>query len=161
MATVRWLISFRIRLITCFIFWNFSTKGGWRWGLDLDGILPSIFLPIPLGEPSKKKNTKFWTFIEKRYGHVLRGRGGQRAMSKVVFCKKSLFFWPLKSFSVLKYLHSTCFKTWTSISRTYPSPTWKISLLDLSEIDFKISNFFCQNVQTTVGGGGVKEPRPK
>ena len=27
-------------------------------------------------------------FIEKRYGHVLRGEGGQRASSKVVFCKK-------------------------------------------------------------------------
>ena len=42
----------------------------------------------------KKKTTKFWTFIEKRYGHVLRGRGGQRAMSKVVFCKKVCFLAP-------------------------------------------------------------------
>ena len=30
-------------------------------------------------------------FIEKRYGHVLRGEGGQRASSKVVFCKKVCF----------------------------------------------------------------------
>ena len=55
----------------------------------------------------QKKTTKLWTlskhwgvsgaakpFIEKRYGHVLRGEGGQRAMSKVVFCKKSLFWGP-------------------------------------------------------------------
>ena len=30
-------------------------------------------------------------FFEKRYGHVLRGGGGQRASSKVVFCKKVCF----------------------------------------------------------------------
>ena len=41
-------------------------------------------------------------FIEKRYGHVLRGEGGLRASYKVVFCKKSLFWGSLKSFSVLK-----------------------------------------------------------
>ena len=53
-----------------------------------------------LGEPSKKKNyqtldiIQTWgrgvsgpakLFFEKRYGHVLRGEGGQRASSKVVF----------------------------------------------------------------------------
>ena len=31
-------------------------------------------------------------FIEKRYGHVLRGEEGQRASSKVVFCKKKFVF---------------------------------------------------------------------
>ena len=43
-----------------------------------------------------------------------------------------------------------------------PKPYQKILLFDLSEIDFVFSNFLCQNVQTTVGGGGVraKSERP-
>ena len=45
----------------------------------------------------------------------------------------------------------------TSISPTNPSPIRKISLFDLSEIDFVISNFLGQNVQTTVWGGGGAE----
>ena len=40
-------------------------------------------------------------FSEKRYGHVLRGEAGQRAMSKVVFLKKFVLG-SLKSFAVLK-----------------------------------------------------------
>ena len=39
----------------------------------------------------------------------------------------------------------------------------KVLLFDLSEIDFVFSNFLCQNVQTTVGGGGgvrAKSERP-
>ena len=40
-------------------------------------------------------------FIEKRYGHVLRREGGQRASSKVVFVKKFVLG-SLKSFSALK-----------------------------------------------------------
>ena len=48
------------------------------------------------------------------------------------------------------------------ISHNNPSPIRKIPLFDLSEMDFVISNFLCQNVQTTVGGGGVraKSERP-
>ena len=160
MATVRWLISFRIRLITCFIFWNFSTKGGWRWGLDLDGILPSIFLPIPLGEPSKKKNTKFWTFIEKRYGHVLRGRGGQRAMSKVVFCKKVCFLTPeellcvkISTFYMLQNMN---------FNITYlPKPYLKNFTSWFIRNWFQNFKLFLSKCPNYGRGRGVKEPCPK
>ena len=36
----------------------------------------------------------------------------------------------------------------------FPKPYQKNPLFDWSEIDFVISNFVCQNVQTTVGVGG-------
>ena len=70
----------------------------------------------------KKKPTKFWTlskhggvsgaaklFIEKRYGHVLRGEGGQRASSKVVFCKKVCFGVPeeLLCVKIIYILHAS------------------------------------------------------
>ena len=76
-----------------------------------------------LGEPSKKKTTKLWTlskhgggvsgpaklFFEKRYGHVLRGEGGQRASSKVVFCKKVCFGVPeeLLCVKIIYILHAS------------------------------------------------------
>ena len=41
-------------------------------------------------------------------------------------------------------------------SHINPSPIRKIPLFDLSEIDFVISNFLCQNVQTTVREGGFE-----
>ena len=65
-----------------------------------------VFWASPLrGAIKKKKNyqtldiVQTWggvsgpakLFFEKRYGHVLRGEGGQRASSKVVFCKKVCF----------------------------------------------------------------------
>ena len=48
-------------------------------------------------------------FIEKRYGHVLRGEGGQRAMSKVVFCKKVCFGVPeeLLCVKIIYILHAS------------------------------------------------------
>ena len=47
-------------------------------------------------------------FIEKRYGHVLRGEGGRRAMSKVVFCKKDCFGVPEELFwvKIIYILHA-------------------------------------------------------
>ena len=85
-----------------------------------------------------------------------RGEGGQRASSKVVFTKKyvscildlwTVFFLFFKLIFILQNI-------WTWISHTNPSPIRKIPLFDLSEIDLVISNFLCQNVQTTVRGGG-------
>ena len=48
-------------------------------------------------------------FFEKRYGHVLRGEGGQRAMSKVVFCKKVCFGVPeeLLCVKIIYILHAS------------------------------------------------------
>ena len=48
-------------------------------------------------------------FFKKRYGHVLRGRGGQRAMSKVVFCKKVCFWVPeeLLCVKIIYILHAS------------------------------------------------------
>ena len=48
-------------------------------------------------------------FIEKWYGHVLRGRGGQRAMSTVVFCKKVCFEVPeeLLCVKIIYILHAS------------------------------------------------------
>ena len=83
-----------------------------------------LFLIIGKGSHQKKKITKFWTlskhggvgvsgaaklFFEKRYGHVLRGEGGQRAMSKVVFCKKVCFGVPeeLLCVKIIYILHAS------------------------------------------------------
>ena len=48
-------------------------------------------------------------FFEKRYGHVLRGEGGQRASSKVVFCKKVCFGVPeeLLCVKIIYILHAS------------------------------------------------------
>ena len=48
-------------------------------------------------------------FIKKRYGHVLRGEGCQRAMSKVVFCKKVCFGVPeeLLCVKIIYILHAS------------------------------------------------------
>ena len=100
-------------------------------------------------------------FIGKRYWHVFRGGRGQRALSKVVFYKKVciLDLWTVFFCCKLIYMLQNI---WTLISHTNPSPIRKIPLFDWSEIDFVISNFVCQNVQTTVGGGGfqTKSERP-
>ena len=93
------------------------------------------------------------SFIEKRYEHVLRGKGGQRASSKVGFYKKVCILNLWTVFFCFKLIYMLL-NIWTSISHTYPSPIRKNLLFDLSEIDFVFSNFLCQNVQTTVGGGG-------
>ena len=71
-------------------------------------------------------------------------------MSKVVFCKKVCFGVPeeLLCARIFYILHAS------KHGLQYHIPTQKNSLFDLSEIDFVISNFLCQNVKTTVGKGG-------
>ena len=48
-------------------------------------------------------------FIEQSYGHVLRGEGGQRASSKVVFCKKVCFGVPVLKLSTFYMLQNSNF----------------------------------------------------
>ena len=80
------------------------------------------FSQSQLGEP-KKNNYQILDIVQtwegaaaqpnflskKRYGHVLRGEGGQRASSKVVFCKKVCFGVPeeLLCVKIIYILHAS------------------------------------------------------
>ena len=86
-------------------------------------------------------------FIGKRYGHVLWGEGGSKGLVQSSFCKKVCFWVPeeLLCVKIIYSLHASTHEL------QYHIPTQAISEkyhFLIYQIDFVISNFLCQNVQT-------------